>query len=87
MALDTETEETLLAIYNDAWDKGTTPPECGEAIVVTIFNGKGLDADPGNHRPISLLSELNVMHKVYASMLQHRSAALIEPRLRNTTRV
>ena len=81
LALDREGEEIFLGIYNDAWEQGNTPQNWGEATVVTILKGKGTDTDPANYRPISLL---NVMYKIYASMIQSRLAKLIEPRLRHT---
>ena len=81
LALGREGEEILLGIYNDAWEKGNTPQNWAEATVVTIFKGKGTDTDPANYRPISLL---NVMYKIYASMIQSRLAKLIEPHLRHT---
>ena len=60
---------------------GQVPDSWKEAIVVSIYKGKGLDTDPANYRPISLL---NSIYKVFAAMLQTRLARQREEHLRKT---
>ena len=79
--LDPDSELLLLSVYNAAWDNQTTPPEWSEALVVSIFKGKGSDALPENYRPISLL---NAVYKLYAAMLQARLLESCEHKLRPT---
>ena len=81
LLLDETNLQTLLDLYNHSWDSGTIPQEWAEAIVVSIYKGKGADTEPANYRPISLL---NTVYKIYAAMLQKRLSAHIEPRLRAT---
>ena len=50
-----------------------------EAIVVSLYKGKGLDTSPENSRPISLLTSI---YKVFASLLQIRLSKLHEQDLR-----
>ena len=68
-------------LYNHSWRAGTIPQSWAEAIVVSIYKGKGADTDPSNYRPISLL---NTIYKIYAAMLQSRLSAQVENRLRAT---
>ena len=81
LLLDDENLQNILDMYNYAWDSGTIPQSWAEAIVVSIYKGKGADTDPVNYRPISLL---NTIYKIYAAMLQQRLSDQIEPRLRDT---
>ena len=81
LLLDETNLQSLLDLYNHSWDSGTIPQEWAEAIVVSIYKGKGADTEPANYRPISLL---NTIYKIYAAMLQKRLSAHIEPRLRAT---
>ena len=80
MLLDREGEAALLSIYNKCWEEGDIPGPWAEAIVVSIYKGKGLDTDVTNYRPISLL---NTIYKIYAAMLQHRLAKSSEHFLRS----
>ena len=81
MLLDDENSHALLQLYNHSWTHGTIPPEWAEAIVVSIYKGKGDDTNPDNYRPISLL---NTIYKIYAAMLQRRLSGKIEHKLRST---
>ena len=56
--LDEELRITLLEYYNRVWESGEAPEEWKEALVVSIYKGKGSDADPANYRPISLLNTI-----------------------------
>ena len=67
--LDSHGEAALLDIFQEVWNKGTIPQDWKHALVVTIYKGKGLDTDPSNYRPISLL---NSMYKLFASIIQTR---------------
>ena len=81
LLLDDHNANLLLDLYNHSWEHGTIPQEWAEAIVVSIYKGKGDDTDPSNYRPIALL---NTVYKIYATMLQRRLAGKIESRLRPT---
>ena len=81
LLLDDHNANLLLDLYNHSWEHGTIPQEWAEAIVVSIYKGKGDDTDPSNYRPIALL---NTVYKIYATMLQRRLAGNIESRLRPT---
>ena len=50
--LDGESRITLLEYYNKVWEAGEAPEEWKEALVVSIYKGKGADTDPANYRPI-----------------------------------
>ena len=67
--MDPETKLALLEHYNIIWRQGTIPPGWKQAVVVSLYKGKGVDTDPGNYRPISLL---NSIYKIFAAMLQAR---------------
>ena len=82
LLLDEENKLLLLELYNHSWSAGTIPQSWAEAIVVSIYKGKGADTDPTNYRPISLL---NTIYKIYAAMLQSRLSAQVEHRLRKNT--
>jgi len=79
--LDDESAQMLLEFYNKIWEVEEVPDEWKEAIVVSIYKGKGADTDPANYRPISLL---NSIYKVFAAMLQKRLASIHETHLRST---
>ena len=79
LLLDEESKAILLSYYNDIWDTGEAPPPWKEALVVSIFKGKGSDTDPSNYRPISLL---NTIYKIFASLLQVRISTKHEEHLR-----
>ena len=79
--LDDHNSLSLLEFYNKIWAKGTVPDEWKEAIVVSIYKGKGADTDPSNYRPISLL---NSIYKLFAAMLQSRLASQHETHIRGT---
>ena len=79
--LEYEGEGNLLQFYNQVWENGVTPAQWSHATVVSIYKGKGDDTDPGSYRPISLL---NVMYKVYASLIQARLAQTFDGKLRHT---
>ena len=81
LLLDDDNIRLLLDFYNAIWEKGEVPADWKEAIVVSIYKGKGVDTDPANYRPISLL---NSIYKVFASMLQSRLSAIHESHLRQT---
>ena len=81
MILDEGNKQILLSYYNDVWVSGTAPAAWKEALVISIFKGKGSDTDPGNYRPISFL---NAIYKIFAAMLQARLASLHEQDLRTT---
>ena len=69
LLMDPETELALLEHYNTIWRQGTVPPGWKQAVVVSLYKGKGVDTDPGNYRPISLL---NSIYKIFSAMLQAR---------------
>ena len=79
--LNDDNTQRLLQFYNDIWDKGSVLKEWKEAIVISLYKGKGLDTDPVNYRPISLL---NSIYKVFAAMLQIRLSKNHEKHLRET---
>ena len=79
LLLDDDSKSILLSYYNDIWETGEAPPPWKEALVVSIFKGKGSDTDPVNYRPISLL---NTIYKVFASLLQVRLSTQHEEHLR-----
>ena len=79
MLLDDHNARTLLAFHNKMWGYGEVPEAWKEAIVVSLYKGKGLDIDPVNYRPISLL---NSIYKLFAAMLQAILAKQHETHLR-----
>ena len=79
--LDGESRIALLEYYNKVWEAGEAPEEWKEALVVSIYKGKGADTDPANYRPISLL---NTIYKIFAAMLQARLARIHDKNLRRT---
>ena len=81
LLLDDHNALTLLKFYNKIWAYGDVPNSWKEAIVVSIYKGKGKDVDPANYRPISLL---NSIYKLFAAMLQARLAKQHEAHLRST---
>ena len=81
LLLDDDNQRLLLELYNHSWTHGTIPQDWADAIVVSIYKGKGDDTNPDNYRPISLL---NTIYKIYAALLQRRLAGKIEHKLRNT---
>ena len=81
LLLDDDNLDILLQHYNDIWTSGEVPRNWKEAVVVSIYKGKGTDTDPANYRPISLL---NAIYKIFASMLQARLAQEHDSHLRDT---
>ena len=81
MILDEDNRRLLLSYYNDIWETGEAPPAWKEALVISLFEGRGSDTDPSNYRPISLL---DTIYKIFAAMLQTRLASLHEAKLRPT---
>ena len=81
MMLDDQNSLKLLEFYNNIWERGDVPNEWKEAIVVSIYKGKGADTDPANYCPISLL---NSIYKLFAAMLQSRLANQHESHIRAT---
>ena len=79
--LDDHNSLALIQFYNDIWKKGDVPNSWKEAIVVSIYKGKGSDVDRANYRPISLL---NSIYKLFAAMLQSRLAKQHDGYLRPT---
>ena len=71
LLMDDGNLDILLSHYNEIWSSGEVPTNWKEAMVVSIYKGKGTDTDPANYRPISLL---NTIYKIFASMLQARLA-------------
>ena len=56
LLLDYIGEQQLLEMFNDCFSSATVPQEWKEALIVSIYKGKGSDSDPANYRPISLLN-------------------------------
>ena len=81
MLLDYVGEGKLLQLYNECLSSGAIPEEWKDAFIVSIYKGKGEDSNPGNYRPISLLS---TFYKVYAALLQKRLASEHDTHLRQT---
>ena len=79
--MDDDSLDILLLHYNEIWSTGEVPTNWKEAIVVSIYKGKGTDTDPANYRPISFL---NTIYKIFASMLQARLAQEHDSHLRDT---
>ena len=79
--LDGESRINLLEYYNKIWERGEAPEEWKEALVLSIYEGKGADTDPANYHPISLL---NTIYKIFAAMLQARLARIHDKNLRRT---
>ena len=78
---DRDLELELLAFYSRVLSNGIVPDDWKEARVVSIFKGKGFDAEVQNYHPKSLL---NTVYKMLAAMLQARLASLCEQQLRQT---
>ena len=74
-------ETSLLRLFNSIFRSKQIPKDWKKALVVSIYKNKGLDTDPANYRPISLL---NTLYKLYAAMLQKRLAADLDHKLRET---
>ena len=81
MLLDHFGKLRLLQILNESFERRSVPSSWKEAMIVSIYKGKGADSDPANYRPISLL---NVFYKVYAALLQRRLARAHDHHLRTT---
>ena len=81
LLMDPQTKTLLLGYYNQIWEHGEAPDSWKEAVVVSIYKGKGADTDPSNYRPISLL---NAIYKLFAAMLQMRLADQRDSHLRCT---
>ena len=81
LLLDDHNSNSFLEFYNKIWEAGEVPNSWKEAIVVSIYKGKGLDTDPSNYRPISLL---NSIYKLFAAMLQSRLARQHDKHIRAT---
>ena len=79
--LDEDSRVILVNYYNRVWMAGGAPDSWKEALVVSLYKGKGADTDPANYRPISLL---NTIYKVFAAMLQARLAIIHDANLRHT---
>ena len=79
--LDDHNSLRLVEFYNKIWEAGNVPNSWKEAIAVSIYKGKGIDTDPSNYRPISLL---NSIYKLFAAMLQARLATQHEGYIHNT---
>ena len=79
--MDDDNLDILLLHYNEIWSSGEVPTNWKEAIVVSIYKGKGTDTDPANYRPISLLKTI---YNIFASMLQARLAQEHDGHLRDT---
>ena len=79
--LDTRGEEQLTQLFQDIWAEGCVPDKWKHASVVMIYKGKGLDTDPANYRPISLL---NTMYKLFASIMQTRVSSQLDGSLRRS---
>ena len=79
--LDRTAEAELLQLYSDLRKDPKIPKSWLEARVVAIFKGKGVDKDPANYRPISLLS---MAYKILASMIQAKLSKLYESDLRTS---
>ena len=61
---------------------GTEVPQSWkDALILSIYKGKGADSDAANYRPISLL---NTFYKIYDALLQIRLAAEHVHHLRDT---
>ena len=80
LPLDVDNLDILLLHYNEIRSTGEVPTNWKEAIVVSIYKGKGTDTDPANYRPISF----NTIYKIFASMLQARLAQEHDSHLRDT---
>ena len=81
LLLDYIGEQQLLEMFNECFSSATVPQEWKEALIVSIYKGKGSDSDPANYRPISLL---NTFYKIYAALLQKRLAKAHDHQLRST---
>ena len=74
-------QQELLKIMNQCFREQNVPQSWKEALIVSIYKGKGSDSDKANYRPISLL---NTFYTIYASLLQIRLAAAHDHHLRDT---
>ena len=81
LALDHWGEQQLLRAFNECLFTAKVPAEWKEALVVSLYKGKGSDSSPENYRPISLL---NTTYKLYAAMIQARLAEAHDAQLRAT---
>ena len=81
LLLDDQNSLKLLEFYNNIWERGSVPKEWKEAIVASIYKGKGADTDPANYTPIFLL---NSIYKLSAAMLQKRLTTQHDSHIRVT---
>lgn len=73
------TKDKMIDIYallfNMILEKGVVPNQWLEGIIIPIYKNKGNSLDPGNYRPITLLSCLG---KLFTSILSNRLNTFLE---------
>lgn len=78
--LDEENLEVLTVLINDIWFEEEPRSKLCEAYIASLFK-KGDSDNPINYRPISLL---NIIYKIYASLIQIRLANKIDKHIQET---
>ena len=64
-----------IKLFNAILETGTIPTDWLTGIIIPIYKGKGSNLDPGNYRPITLLSCLG---KLFTSILNNRLCKYID---------
>ena len=64
-----------IKLFNVILETGTIPTDWLSGIIISIYKGKGSNLDPGNYRPITLLSCLG---KLFTNILNNRLCKYID---------
>ena len=64
-----------LSLFNYVLDRGIFPDSWLNGVILPIYKGKGIESDPNNYRPITLLSCLG---KLFTSILNKRVYCFLE---------
>ena len=67
--------EEIVCLFTDVLDPAASPPESWRTTRLVVLFKKGDRKDPGNYRPISLLS---ILYKVFTKVIDNRIGQIFE---------